>query len=152
SCSLMVGEPAAVAAARASRGRPSLAVGLHLTVVQGRAVLPPNEIPRLVDREGRFRDDPVRAGLRYAFDRRGREQLARELRAQFERFGELGLPIAHFDGHLHMHMHPVVFDLAAGLADEAGCRAVRIPRDDWWGYRREEGLRALTQAPLAAIF
>jgi hopanoid biosynthesis associated protein HpnK len=152
SCSLMVAEPAAAAAARAASQRPSLAVGLHLTVVQGRAVLPPDEIPRLVDREGRFHRDPARAGMRYAFDRQARAQLERELRAQFERFRDLGLPIAHLDGHLHMHMHPIVFDLAAALAEEFGCRAVRVPRDDWWGYRREEGPRALTQAPLAVIF
>src|SRR5437867_13086030 len=53
SCSLMVAEPAAMAAVQAARGRPGLAVGLHLVVVGGRAVLPRSAVPRLVDGGGR---------------------------------------------------------------------------------------------------
>jgi hopanoid biosynthesis associated protein HpnK len=152
SCSLMVAEPAAEAAVRAARERPGLAVGLHLVVVCGRAVLPRAAVPRLVDVEGRFSESPVLAGLRYTFDRAARQQLERELRAQFERFRDLGLPLSHVDGHLHMHMPPFVFDRAAALAEEFGCHRIRIPRDDWWAYRRQDGARALAQAPMAAIF
>jgi hopanoid biosynthesis associated protein HpnK len=152
SCSLMVGEPAAAAAGRAARERPGLAVGLHLTTVCGHAVLPPSVVPRLVDASGRLSDRPVLAGLRYAFDRESQEQLKRELRAQFERFRELGLPMSHVDGHLHMHMHPFIFDQMTELAEEFGCRRIRIPHDHWWEYRREESLHALAQASLAAIF
>jgi hypothetical protein len=94
----------------------------------------------------------VRAGLRYAFDRAAQAQLERELRAQFERFHEFGLPLSHVDGHLHLHLHPFIFDRVAALAEEAGCRRLRIPRDDWWAYRREAGHRALAQAPLALVF
>jgi hopanoid biosynthesis associated protein HpnK len=152
SCSLMVGEAAAPAAVRAARERPGLAVGLHLTTLCGHAVLPPSAVPRLVDGFGRLPGDPVRAGLRYAFDRTAQAQLSLELRAQFERFHESGLPLSHVDGHLHMHLHPFIFDRAAALAEEAGCRRLRIPRDDWWAACREDGFRALAQAPLAGVF
>jgi hopanoid biosynthesis associated protein HpnK len=152
SCSLMVAEPAAEAAVRAARERPGLAVGLHLVVVCGRTVLPRSAVPRLADAAGRFSGNPVRAGLRYAFDPEARKQLERELRAQFERFHDLGLPLSHVDGHLHLHLHPFVFDCAAALAEEFGCRCIRIPRDDWWAYRQEKGADALAQAPMAVIF
>jgi hopanoid biosynthesis associated protein HpnK len=152
SCSLMVGERAVRGAVEAARERPGLAVGLHLTAVCGHAVLPAPEIPRLVDAGGRLSSNPVGAGFRYAFDRAARQQLARELRAQFERFDDFGLPLSHVDGHLHMHMHPFVFDRLMELAQEFGCRRIRLPWEDWWAYRREAGLRALPQAPLAAIF
>jgi hopanoid biosynthesis associated protein HpnK len=152
SCGLMVAEAAAPAAVRAAQARPGLAVGLHLVVAGGRAVLPSAAVPRLVDASGCFPADPVRAGLRYAFDRRAREQLRAELRAQFERFRDFGLPLSHVDGHLHMHMHPFVFDCAAALAEEFGCRRLRVPRDDWPAFWREEGLPALAQVPLAVIF
>jgi hopanoid biosynthesis associated protein HpnK len=152
SCSLMVAEPAATAAVHAARERPGLAVGLHLTAVCGRAVLSPAEISRLVDSTGRFSDNPVWAGLRYAFSLAAQQELERELRAQFERFADFGLPFSHVDGHLHMHMHPFLFDRLLALAAEFGCRRVRIPQDDWWAYRREEPLRAWAQAPLAAVF
>jgi chitin disaccharide deacetylase len=152
SCSLMVGEAAARAAVRAARKRPGLAVGLHLTTLCGHAVLPPTAVPRLVDSSGRLPENPVRAGLRYAFDRAAQAQLERELRAQFERFHAFGLPLSHVDGHLHMHLHPFIFDRVAALAEASGCRRLRVPREDWWVYRREEGLRALSQAPLAVVF
>src|SRR5262249_26851423 len=52
-----------------------------------------------------------------------------------------------------MHMHPFVFDRALDLAAECGCRRIRIPNDDWHGYRREAGARAaLAQGPLPLIF
>jgi hopanoid biosynthesis associated protein HpnK len=152
SCSLMVAEPAATAAVTAARERPGLAVGLHLTAVCGRAVLPSAEIPRLVDASGRFSESPVAAGLRYAFSRATQRELERELRAQFERFAGFGTPLSHVDGHLHMHMHPFVFDRLLALAAEFGCRRIRIPRDDWRAYGRAEPLRAWAQAPLAAVF
>lgn len=74
------------------------------------------------------------------------------MRAQFERFREFGLPLSHVDGHLHLHLHPFIFDRLVALAEEFGCRRVRLPLEDWWAYRREVGLRAIAQAPLAAIF
>lgn len=152
SCSLMVAEPAAAAAATAARARPGLAVGLHLVGVGGRTVLPADVVPRLTRGMGRFPDDPVGTGLRYALNRRAQDELVRELEAQFRRFAELGLPMSHVDGHLHLHLHPFVFDRALELAEQSGCRRIRIPRDDWWGYRRTAGVAALSQAPLALIF
>jgi chitin disaccharide deacetylase len=152
SCSLMVGEAAAEDAVRAARERPGLAVGLHLTTVCGHSVLPYSAIPRLVERSGQFPSNPALAGVRYAVDSAAREQLGRELRGQFHRFQELGLPLSHVDGHLHMHMHPFIFDQAVRLAEEFGCRRIRIPCDDWWAYRREEPGGALAQAPLAVVF
>jgi chitin disaccharide deacetylase len=152
SCSLMVGEAAAPAAVQAARERPGLAVGLHLTTVCGQAVLPPSAIPRLVDAAGRLSNNPVWAGVRYTLDGATRAQLEQELRAQFERFHDFGLPLSHVDGHRHLHMHPFIFDRLVELAQDFGCRRIRLPREEWWAYRREAGLRALAQAPLALIF
>jgi hopanoid biosynthesis associated protein HpnK len=152
SCSLMVAEPAAVAAAQAARERPGLAVGLHLVAVGGRAALPSEPGRGRARRGDRLPDSPVGAGLRYALDRSARVELERELRAQFGRYEALGLPMSHVDGHLHMHMHPFIFDRALDLAERCGCHRIRIPNDDWWSYRRVAGTEALAQAPLAVIF
>lgn len=152
SCSLMVGEVAAPAAVRTARERPGLAVGLHLTTVRGHTVLPPPVVPRLVDASGRLSNNPGWAGFRYAVDRRAQAELEQELRAQFERFREFGLPLSHVDGHLHMHLHPFIFDRVVALAEEFDCHRIRIPREDWWAYRRDVGLRAMAQAPLALVF
>lgn len=128
--SLMVAGDAWEEAVELARATPTLAVGLHLVVSGGRAVLSPQRIPRLVDAHSRFPDDPLRLGLRYAFDRAARQELAAEIAAQFERFSGTGLPLSHVDGHQHLHVHPVVFRLLLPLARRYGARGVRVPADD----------------------
>ena len=66
--SLMVGAGAAHDAVRRARGVPSLRVGLHLVVVEGRPVLPPEQVPDLVDKDGWFSRHLVRSGFRYYFN------------------------------------------------------------------------------------
>jgi chitin disaccharide deacetylase len=124
---LMVGAPhAADAVARAKR-LPRLAVGLHVVVTRGRAVLPPDAIPDIVDPAGRLDDNLVRAGIRYFFSPRCRRQLAAEIRAQFEAFRATGLKLDHVNAHNHMHLHPVVLGLMLAIGREFGLAAVRLP-------------------------
>lgn len=130
SASLMVTGEAAEEAIRMARETPTLAVGLHVVVADGRAALPAQEIPHLVDAKGRFPKDAARAGLYYFLSRTSQEELARELAAQFTRFAATGLPLSHVDGHLHMHVHPTVFGLLLPLAERYGAAGIRLPRDD----------------------
>ena len=65
--SLMVSARAWRGAVELARATPSLQVGLHLTLVQGRSVLDHRHIPQLADHDGHFLSNPVRAGLRYFF-------------------------------------------------------------------------------------
>ncbi|HEY2796823.1 MAG TPA: hopanoid biosynthesis-associated protein HpnK [Thermoanaerobaculia bacterium] len=130
SASLMVTGDAAAEAVAIARSCPSLAVGLHLVVVSGRAALAPEEIPALVDATGLFRGGPVGIGLRYQFSGAARTQLRREIREQLARFRETGLPLAHVDGHLHMHLHPVVLSCLVELSEEFGIPTLRLPREE----------------------
>lgn len=130
--SLMVRGEAAAEAVDLARDHPRLAVGLHLTLLQGRAVLPPGRIPHLVGPDGRLPEGPVVAGLRYFFrPGLGRELLA-EARAQIEAYLATGLPLGHLDGHLHVHVHPALFDGLLDLLREYGIPAVRIPLEPLW--------------------
>ena len=130
SASLMVTGAAFEEAVALARTHPGLAVGLHLVATCGQAVLSPSRIPHLVDRKGRFLSSPVRAGLRYQFSRQARHELGLEIRAQLERFQQTGLPLSHVDGHLHMHMHPVILRVLIELADEFGIKAIRLPSEE----------------------
>ncbi len=130
SASLMVSGAALEEAIVLARRNPTLAVGLHLVMVSGKAVLPPKDIPHLVDDQGNFPPDPFVVGLRYTFSPTVRRELHRELVAQFERFAATGLPLAHVDGHLHLHMHPFVLGWVLDLAEQYGARGIRLPRDD----------------------
>lgn len=135
SASLMVGAPAARDAAERARRLPGLAVGLHVVLVNGRPVLPPDRVPALVDERGAFSSDLVAAGFRFFFRPGARAQLAAEIRAQFERFAATGLTLDHADAQNHMHVHPTVFGLMLRIGREYGLRAVRIPREPFGGTR-----------------
>lgn len=147
SASLMVAGDAAAEAVALAREAPDLAVGLHIVVACGRAVLPAAQIPHLVDQDSFFPSDPLQAGLRYYFSRAAQAELADELEAQFERFAATGLPFSHIDSHLHMHLHPTLFHLLLPLAEKYGAQGLRLPRDDFWvsmGHdRRQAGRKAL---------
>ena len=133
STSLMVTGGAAGEAVALARDHPRLGVGLHLVLAQGRPAAPPAEIPALMTGAGRFRSGPVSTGMRYAWAsiwRTGRRQLRREIEAQLERFAATGLRLAHVDGHMNMHLHPMVLPVLIELAPQHGIRAVRLLRDD----------------------
>jgi hopanoid biosynthesis associated protein HpnK len=108
---------------------PGLAVGLHVVLVHGTPVLPPERIPDLVDRDGRFLTDLVAAGVRFFFRPGARSQLEAEIRAQFERFASTGLPLDHVDAQCHMHVHPTVLATLLRVGREYGMRAMRLPRE-----------------------
>jgi hopanoid biosynthesis associated protein HpnK len=132
STSLMVTGDAAAEAVRLARESPRLAVGLHLVLAQGRPAAPPGGIPRLVTRDGAFRREPVTTGIRYAWSclfRGGRLELRREVEAQLAAFAATGLGLAHVDGHLNMHLHPMVLPILLELAPRYGIRAVRLSRE-----------------------
>jgi hopanoid biosynthesis associated protein HpnK len=134
--SLMVGAPAAQDAAQRARGLPNLRVGLHLTLCDGPSVLAAGQIPDLVDRDGRFHDNMVRAGWRFFASPRVRAQLAAEIHAQFAAFARLGLSLDHLNAHKHFHLHPTVLSLALRIGRDFGLRAVRVPAEPASGMTR----------------
>jgi len=152
SASLMVAGEAAEEAVALAREIPSLAVGLHLVAVDGPAVLPPDELPHLVNGRGRFPADPFRLGLRYAVSRAARGELRREVAAQFARFAATGLPLSHVDGHHHMHMHPTVFAMLLPMARQYGAQGLRLVREDLWLGLRDDRGRPLTRVSWAVAF
>ncbi|MGF7160538.1 hopanoid biosynthesis associated protein HpnK [Rhodoligotrophos appendicifer] len=129
--SLMVTGEALDDALRRARRLPDLRVGLHLVLVQGKPVLPPTEIPSLVNRLGRFHDDLLSAGMRWFFHPSARQHLAKEISAQFAAFFDTGLKLDHVNGHNHMQVHPTVFgELARQLRTHRGV-GLRVPREPW---------------------
>lgn len=116
SATLMVNCPAAREAAEQLDGVPRLGVGLHLVMAGGTPVLPPAEIPSLVDAEGRFPAGPD--GVRDAVP----AEVLAEARAQLALFQELtGRLPTHFDSHYHSHRIPVVCDALIELGRETSC-------------------------------
>jgi hopanoid biosynthesis associated protein HpnK len=131
STSLMVCGAAFEHAVALAQDNPGLAVGLHLTLVDGRPVMRPGEIPHVAGKKGAFPSGPTRAGLYYFFCPRARRELRHEIEAQFEKFAQAGLRFSHVDAHCHLHLHPVVLDAIVAMARRYGVKRVRVPADSF---------------------
>jgi chitin disaccharide deacetylase len=127
--SLMVSGDAADDAVCRAKALPSLKVGLHLVLVEGRPVLPVSEVPDLVDASGHFRTDMARAGAAMFFLPRVRRQLEAEIAAQFDAFGATGLPMDHVNAHKHFHLHPTIAGLIVKIGKRHGVKGARVPME-----------------------
>lgn len=130
SASLMVNGAAFEEAVTLAKAHPSLSVGIHMVLVRGRPTLPPGEIPDLVNERGAFRDHPVKAGMAFFFFPSLAAQIKKELEAQIQKFLSTGLPLAHLNGHIHIHVHPTVLGIVIELAARYGVRKIRLPQEE----------------------
>jgi hopanoid biosynthesis associated protein HpnK len=153
--SLMVSGAAADDAVACARRNPNLGVGLHLVLIEGRPVLPPESVSRLVDANGWFRSDMAAVGALLAASGEARRQLAAEIAAQFAAFRATGLALDHCNAHKHFHLHPLVGSLIASIGRSFGLRAARVPLEPAAILRQiEPGARrmpALALAPWALL-
>src|SRR6201995_5172879 len=62
--SLMAGAPAAAEASARARALPRVRVGLHLVLADGLPCRPREDIPELLNEQGRFGSDMARDGIR----------------------------------------------------------------------------------------
>jgi predicted glycoside hydrolase/deacetylase ChbG (UPF0249 family) len=124
STSLIVAGQAAAHAADLARRKPSLDVGIHLTLVEEAPVLPPERIPSLVS-GGRFWPKHTSVAARWARGAWRTDEATAELAAQWERFQALGLVPSHADGHQHLHLLPGVLPRVVAEARRRGVRFVR---------------------------
>ncbi len=125
--SLMVAGAAAADAVRRARTMPSLHVGLHIVLVDGRPILPAKAIPDLVDANGNFRDDMARAGAAIFFRSNVRRQMEDEIEAQFEAYRTTGLALDHVNTHKHFHLHPTIAEAILRIGKKHGMQSLRLP-------------------------
>ncbi|MEN8162701.1 MAG: carbohydrate deacetylase [Acidobacteriota bacterium] len=134
SATLMVAYPAAEKAAIRCETLPDLGIGLHVQLSGGTPVLPPEQLPSLVDAEGRLPKFPD--GLGGAAP----DEVMAEAKAQFDRFLELcGRLPTHLDSHHHSHRNPMVCDALIALARDHHL-PIRNASPDVKERVRQEGL------------
>ncbi|WP_296612915.1 hopanoid biosynthesis-associated protein HpnK [Sphingomonas sp.] len=125
--SLMVTGDAIDDAVARARAMPALGVGLHVVLVEGRPILPPERVRALVDADGKFRTDMARAGVTIFASPAARRQLAAEVDAQFAAFAATGLPLDHVNAHKHFHLHPTIAGTILKAGRRHGMRSARAP-------------------------
>jgi chitin disaccharide deacetylase len=108
---------------------PSLALGVHLNLSQGKPAAPPAQVASLVNSRGELFLKPPRLLHRLASKKVRPVHIERELRAQIQRVFDAGLSPDHLDGHLHTHVVPGVREIVIRLAHEFKIPAVRCPME-----------------------
>ena len=116
-------------AASAALATPSLAIGVHLNLTQGRPISDPSQLGSLVTPAGEFLGNAEALYARLLTGRVPLDAVERELHAQIQRVFAAGIRPTHLDGHQHFHLWPPVFALVARLASEYGMAGVRCPRE-----------------------
>lgn len=103
-------------AVRLASENPSLDVGCHLVLVQGKSLVTGRPLPE--------KPGQLLMGLsRREIDVEG------ELRAQIRKILASGVRPTHLDSHKHTHIVPTVFRAVVRLAHEFGIPYVRLPLD-----------------------
>lgn len=125
--SLMVGERHANDAIARAHAMPSLRIGLHINLVEGWPVLPPSQIPDLVDANGRFRENMVASAFNIFLRPSVRRQAEAEIAAQFDAFRATGLTLDHVNTHKHFHLHPTIAAAIMRIGPAYGMRSLRAP-------------------------
>ncbi len=128
SASLVAAGPAFESAVRIAADLPGLGVGIHLIANEYTPILPPAQIPRLVNSEGRFYSRPHQFA-RMAWDLRLRRDLLLEWDAQISKILRTGIKLTHIDGHGHCHAHPAAAGVVLELAGRYGIEHVRLPAE-----------------------
>ena len=123
SATLMANGAAFDDAVRLAHETPSLDIGCHLVLVQGRSLLTGRPFPATLNR------------LLFALARKQLDVYA-ELRAQIGKIQQAGLRPTHLDAHKHSHILPGIFRAVVRLAQEFSVPYVRLPLDDTVPFAR----------------
>ena len=150
--SLMVAAPFAADAVARAKATPSLRVGLHLVLVDGRPLLPPAQVPDLVDAAGKFRNEMARSGAAMFFRPSVKRQLEAEIAAQFSAFRATGLALDHVNAHKHFHLHPTIAGLIVKYAALHGVKGARVPLEPAAVLARIEPYRGSAVAAITRPF
>jgi hopanoid biosynthesis associated protein HpnK len=104
-----------------------LSIGVHLTLVEGKPVLPPDEIASLVTPAGRFVTTPWGFLQRWAMGRIRLAEVQRELEAQIATVLARGIRIDKLDSHMHLHLLPGIFRIVVELGKTHQIWGLRLP-------------------------
>lgn len=152
SATLMARGAAAEEAIEIARSAPSLGVGCHVVLVDGEPVLPPAQIPTLVDsKTGRFQPTLGALLKRLLTGRVDLAEIEAETAAQIAFLQERGVRLTHIDTHKHVHMFRAALRPVLRAACKAGIRAVRNPFEASWSLRATTGAPALRRAEVQVL-
>jgi hopanoid biosynthesis associated protein HpnK len=152
SASLMARASATEEAIELAQSIPALGVGCHIVLVDGEPVLPPHQIPTLVDSQTGCFPSSLNPFLARLFAGRIRSaEIEAETGAQIDFLQQRGVRVTHIDTHKHTHVLPAVLRPVLRAARARGIRAIRNPFEPEWAIRATHGAPWLRIAQIAGL-
>lgn len=131
SASLMINQKYAAEAVKLAKEMPELEMGLHVNLTNEYPAASAQEIPLLVDGQGKLKNGFVNLLLLSFFKpRQLRLQVEIEMRAQIAKYQTTGLPLQHLDSHRHVHMIPQIFKTMRKLQKEFEVPRIRMMNEN----------------------
>lgn len=127
SVSIMPTGYAFTSAVKIAKNNASINLGIHLSLIETKPILPLDKIPSLINKNGVFKNKFYIFLTRYLLGKINKVQVTEELRAQIEKVKEEGIIITHLDSHQHVHMLPGIFLIVLKLAKEYKIPFIRLP-------------------------
>jgi predicted glycoside hydrolase/deacetylase ChbG (UPF0249 family) len=137
SATLMATGPSFRDAVHGAFKQPSLGVGCHVVLVDGRPELHPDELPTLAP-GGSFRSSLTTFMVDLFAGRIASAEIEREAVAQIRRIQSAGITVTHVDTHKHTHMFPRVLTPLIRAARACDVHAIRNPFEPDWSLRLTE--------------
>lgn len=113
-------------AVKIAKKNKNLGVGIHFTLANGFPVLPPENIPTLVNDDGVFHENYIIFLKKYLQGKISHDEIKSELAAQLEKVQRAEINLTHFDSHQHLHHIPGIIDIALDLAKNAKIFKMRV--------------------------
>lgn len=131
SASLMINQKYAAEAVKLAKEMPELEMGLHVNLTNEYPAASAQEIPLLVDGQGKLKNGFVNLLLiSFLKPRQLRQQVEIEMRAQIAKYLTTGLPLQHLDSHRHVHMIPQIFKTMRKLQKEFEVPRIRVMNEN----------------------
>ena len=131
SASLMINQKYAAEAVKLAKEMPELEMGLHVNLTNEYPAASAQEIPLLVDGQGKLKNGFVILLLLSFFKPcQLRLQVEIEMRAQIAKYLTTGLPLQHLDSHRHVHMIPQIFKTMRKLQKEFEVPRIRVMNEN----------------------
>ena len=127
SATIMANMPASDEAIVIAKKTPTLGVGVHLNVTDGKPLSSDSTVRPLLDDSGQFKYSAYKLAFKTLANKKILKAVQIELTAQIASIIDRGVKPTHLDSHKHFHCFPPVYKIVYSLAADFGIRAVRWP-------------------------
>lgn len=106
-----------------------LDIGVHLTLVEEKPLLPLAHVSSLISEDNKFHKNANIFIKNLMLRRINLDEVKKELDCQIQKILDYGIKISHLDSHQHLHVLPQIIKIATGFAEKYKIPFIRYPEE-----------------------